>query len=81
MAGLWSIYWLVLAPASNYLQNGHPPSQFAPLNGTETMLISDGDGETVLSYFQLYFIFLGIIVLVIQKGSINFLCCQKSLNC
>ena len=36
-------------------------------------LIYRKTGKVFLSYFQLYFIALGIIVLVIQKGSINFL--------
>ena len=64
MAGLFSIFWLVIYPEIIYQESG---------GEDDTIEITNQNGDIVLSYFQLYFIFLGIIVLVIQKGSINFL--------
>ena len=36
-------------------------------------IVTNRQGEIILSHSELFLIFLGIIVLVVQKGSINFL--------
>ena len=62
-AGVFSVFWIYVLPIMNESSN-------TERNGFR---LQNTEGITVVSQLQLYFIFLGIIVLVIQKGSINFL--------
>ena len=62
-AGVFSVFWIYVLPIMNESSN----------TGRNGFRLQNTEGITVVSQLQLYFIFLGIIVLVIQKGSINFL--------
>ena len=59
MAGLFSIFWLYYLPTIYFRSDG--------------FIVTNRQGEIILSHSELFLIFLGIIVLVVQKGSINFL--------
>ena len=62
-AGVFSVFWIYVLPIMN--ESNDTERNGFTLQNTEGMILA--------SQLQLYFIFLGIIVLVIQKGNINFL--------
>ena len=61
MAGLFSIFWLYYLPTIYFRSK------------IDGFIVTNRQGEIILSHSELFLIFLGIIVLVVQKGSINFL--------